>query len=145
MSELTPFRINKITRDVDDFLDPSSRIDFINERLDSTPGTPTHFYMDESNSIVLGPVPEAVETLNVKLNLRPSDIATTLPDTLYDNWRRAIAAGARIWIRENYDTWVNDDEMAKDIGIFESAITEAKSQREKGRTRFKHRAKAYFQ
>jgi hypothetical protein len=142
MAELTVFEVTKIVRD-EEPLNPSSRVIFQDENLDITSGEPTDYYMDEDNNIVLGPIPDASETLTAMVHVAPSDEATLLPDALY-TWRKAIAAGARIWIRENYNEWVDDNEQLKDQDIFEKAVINAVSRRDRGRGRVRLRAKSYF-
>jgi hypothetical protein len=140
---LVAAEVMKVSRDSSNRLDPSSKVEFQDENLDIDTGSPIKYYMNEDYSIVFGPIPDAIETLIAKVILKPADDADYLPDALY-KWRKAIAAGARIWVRENYDTWINDTEQAKDRMLFDEAVTEALCTRSKGNTRHKLRAKAYF-
>ncbi len=143
ITDLTPFRIEYIRRDTN-FLDASSEAEFESESFDTNSGEASHYYLDADNQIVLGNIPDAVETLTVKASVRPADDATSVPDALYIDWRNGIAAGARAWLRENYDEWNNENEQTKDAMIFSGSIDDAASRRDRSGTRKPRRIRGHY-
>lgn len=142
--EGTAYTIESVRRDADDFLDPSSRHDFELEELDVDSGSPTDYYIEGDGRLVLGPIPDVIESLMAKVTAYPDKNANQLPDVLYDEWRRVIAAGARAYVRQNYFEWVNDQEEAKDLAIFSDAVDAANVERAKGRGKRPLRTRANF-
>jgi hypothetical protein len=112
----------------------STRIIFEDEGLDTITGEPSDYYLDGNRKLVLGPIPEAVETLTVRFSARPLPDAATVDDALFDDWRNGIAAGARVWVRQHHQAWFNPAEEAIDDEMFESAIAKANIRRAKGGT-----------
>lgn len=125
-------------------LEPLSQYDFMALNLHATDGLPTAFYVNASNQLVLGPIPDASETLTANVFARPSDTATTLDDLLWSDWRQAIAAGARAMIRRNHAPWDDPQKEAKDLAHFDEAITQANVERARGKTSRRLTTKAYY-
>ncbi len=138
------YTVNSVRRDNDDFLNPSSRHDFECEKLDVDSGQPTDYYIEGDGRLVLGPIPDAIETLTAGVTIRPDDTATVLPDALYSEWRTAIAAGARAFIRQNYFEWTNDQEEAKDRVFFDSEVNRANLLRAKGASKKALRVRGHY-
>ena len=135
--------VENIQRDGED-LDETNRDDYIDAKMHAETAQPTAYYIEGDGRLILGPIPEADEQLTGIVTVRPSDDATDLPDVLYTDWRRAIAAGARVFVRENFASWDDPAKEAKDRAIFESAINDAQKQRNKGRTRKRRRVVGQF-
>lgn len=93
---------------------------------------------------MLGPVPEQSETLLATIVTRPTDQADQLHDALWNDWRQAIAAGARAQIRKNHEPWHDPQREAMDLDRFERAISDASMRRAKGNTGRALRTSAYY-
>ena len=63
---------------------------------DSESGTPTHYLVETPGSIRLYAPPSTVisSAIEVEAALKPSVVATTVGDVVYNDWLEAIAAGA---------------------------------------------------
>lgn len=116
-------------------LTPSDRVEFsdLNYYVDS--GEPRAYYLEGDGTIVLGPIPSTAESLTVRVTVRPDDTAGQVPQILYQEYRTAIAAGARLFVRQNYRSWNDDREAEKEMYYFDSAIARAQLRRAKGSTR----------
>ena len=125
-------------------LEHGSRHDFMAENLDVTTGTPHAYYLEGDGQVVLGPIPDADETLVARCTVRPSDSALSVNDALYSDWREAIAAGARVYVRRNYDAWADSQLEAEDRALFEDAVAQANVARARGRSRRPLRARGYY-
>lgn len=107
-------------------LDSSNR-----ETFDATPaladaGEATHYYFDSTGQLVLGPVPDTVETLSVKAVVVPAVDATTVPDALSARWMLAIAAGAKAKLYSQKNTaWYDPAEAQLKERDFSEAINKA--------------------
>jgi hypothetical protein len=112
-----------VKRNEFDDLCKSSFGEFEDYRLDVLSGTPHYFYLNDEDEMVLGNIPNAVETLTVTVKTIPAEGATTLPDVLASRYRHQIASGAKsILMLMNNQAWT-DVKMASIHGnLFEEAI-----------------------
>lgn len=113
-------------------LTPLARLDFLTARLDVLEGSPQYYYLEDSGMLVVGPIPEAEETLSALVTLRPDDDATTVPDVLFREFRNPIAAGARAWVRRHHGDWSESLMEAEDRNLFERAVNNQNSRRARG-------------
>ena len=113
-------------------LTPLFRAEYAAQGYGEDSGTPEVYYLEGDRTLVLGPVPDAAETLTALVSLRPQDTATRVQDALYSDFREPIAAGARAWVRRNYGDWVNPDFEAEDRRIFEYAVHNQNIRRARG-------------
>lgn len=117
-------------------LTPMSRHVFEQQRLDVRPGTPVAYYIEGNRRLVLGPIPEANETLIVRYVVRVDPEATEVNDRLFIDWRQGIAAGARAYIRRTHGApWDDPAEESADRDFFEQEINRANLDRAQGGTR----------
>jgi len=61
----------------------------------SDAGSPLAYFAPTRAQITFAPIPNAAETIELDLVLRPARDATDVPDVLYEEWVTAIAAGAK--------------------------------------------------
>lgn len=95
-------------------------------------GTAGHYYLDD-DSLVLGPRPDAVETLVVSVVVEPVIGATTVPDVLQNDWRRVIASGAKaILLATPNVPWQSLTDAAVEGTSFMAGIEAAISKRDSG-------------
>lgn len=98
-------------------------------------GDATHYYLSTAGKLVLGPIPDAIETLTVKAVTKPTRTATTVADSLADHWGPAIAAGAKALLYAQKGTaWYDPNEAAQKETDFSGAINLAIAQRNAGRS-----------
>jgi hypothetical protein len=136
-------RIDDILRD-GAALEPASREVFHDNRWDRISGAPSAYYLEGNRAIVLGPIPDTVETLSVRAIMRPAADAETLDDALWDDWRWVIAAGARAHIRRNSSSWIDTGLLEQDDGIFQDGIEHAIHRRARGQTRHRLRVPGHY-
>lgn len=137
------YRVEAVRRGASD-LTPSSRHDFAREGWDVMSGAPVAFYLESDRLLALGPIPETDETLVARGVMRPADNAASVPEALYSDWREAIAAGARAWMRRHYQSWADAQLEADDRAFFDHAVARANLDRARGGTGRSLRAKSYF-
>lgn len=125
-------------------LEPSERHHFEQTGLDTKTGTPSHYYLDGPLRLVLGPVPDADETLSATVSIRPSDTASSVENVLYTDYRTTIAAGARAWVRRNYGAWSDPQLEAEDMMIFERDIFRQLHRRARGASNTPLRVRAHL-
>lgn len=95
-------------------------------------GTASHYYLDD-DTLTLGPVPEAIETLDVSVVVEPVLGATTIPDVLYNDWRRVVASGAKAVLLAIPKTeWQSLSDATVELGLFRAGIDDAISKRDGG-------------
>ena len=135
--------IEDVLRD-DMTLIASSEEDFRDALYARASGTPQAYYMAGSRELVLGPIPDAVETLSVRCVLKPDSRAEDLHDALWEDWRNAIAAGACAYTRRTYSAWMDTALEADETMRFEDAIGQAQRNTATGRTRKRLRATSHF-
>ena len=111
---------------------PANQREFQVRGWDATTGAPQAYYLDGSGLLVLGPIPDAEETLSITVTLCPFADATEVDDALYRDHRETIAAGARAYVRRNFGDWVNPQLEAEDRKVFEWAIHNQNIRRARG-------------
>ena len=109
-----------------------NRREFILQNLGQDAGKPGYYYLEGDRTLVLGPLPDANETLSALVTLRPKDTATRLDDVLYSDFREVIAAGARAWVRRNHGEWSEPSLEGQDRQVFEHAIHNQNIRRARG-------------
>lgn len=121
-------------------LNIGSRAGFASDSELRGSGTPTAYYLDDGD-LVLGPVPDAVETLEAQFAIAPAENATTLPDVLVDDWRRVIAAGAKaLLLVQPKAAWQSLPDAANEAAAFRAGIDAAIVKRDAGGAGFVPRA-----
>lgn len=109
------------------------------EKLDSIQedavGEPSLYYLSGAGDIVFAPIPDAVETLDVKAVVKPSHDATEVPDALANHWMLVIAAGAKALLFSQKNTaWYDPNEAAAKARDFSQGIDKAITQKRAGRS-----------
>lgn len=122
---------------------PSNRADEDGREDDLATGTPARYYLEGDGRLGLSPLPDADETLQAVLSLSPESDATEVDDALWSDWREAICAGARAWVRRHYGEWINPQAEADDRALFETAVDKARLRRARGATRMVLRVRAH--
>lgn len=130
----TLFLVEKVWRNANDVLEPTTRAEVEAEDWDIISSTPTRYYMEGDGRLALAPVPEVAETLSARVLIRPADDASEVEDVFWNTWRLAVAAGARAYIRINHAPWADSALAAEDSMIFEHAVGKAIGQRSRGGT-----------
>lgn len=111
-----------------------NRREFVLQNLGQDTGAPGYYYLEGDRTLVLGPLPDANETLSALVTLRPKDTATRVADALYSDFREVIAAGARAWVRRNHGEWSEPSLEGQDRQLFEHAIHNQNIRRARGGT-----------
>lgn len=138
-----PYEILSVKRDGIK-LAPSNDYEFARDRLDTETGTPNYYYLD-GKSIVLGLIPDSVESLRVILKTIPSESAATLPDMLADYYMREIGAGALSILMMQKDKPWTDYALAKEKRqVFDDAINSANLRKSSGASGKPRRNRAQF-
>lgn len=114
LSEGEPFDLRHLRRDGSDLI--AATRGEVND-LGDADGTPTHFYLEGSGSVVLWPTPTAAEALDAVATFRPSLDDTDVPDALLRDWREAIAGGAKMRLGRDYAPFRSED--AAQIGAMQ--------------------------
>jgi hypothetical protein len=98
-------------------------------------GAPTMYYLNASDMLVLAPAPDSVETLTVKAVVKPSQVATAVPDALAAHWMLGIAAGAKALLFSQKSTaWYDPNASVAKASEFSQAIDKAITQQRAGRS-----------
>lgn len=130
---LIPEEILSVKRGQFDDLEASSFHSFQNKNLHSISGAPGYFYMNESDKLVLGAIPNSAETLDVWLRVRPIEDATVLPDLLFSRYRYEIAHGAKSILMLMKDKpWTDIQQAGIYQTLFNDAIAESNVRDAKG-------------
>ena len=135
--------VEQLRRD-DWLLEQLSRFDFEYERYDVHSGSPRAYYVEGDRRLVLGPIPDADETLTARFTLRPATNASSLNDRLYTDWREGIAAGARAYLRRHHAPWADPQEEAIDRDFFDLTISRANLDRAQGGSRRRLNARGHY-
>lgn len=107
-------------------------------------GVASHYYLDD-DSLVLGPIPDAVDTLVLSVVVEPVIGATTVPDVLYNDWRRVIASGAKaILLATPKVPWQSLADADIEFAAFNAGIDSAISKRDAGGGGYVPRARPPF-
>lgn len=140
-----PDEILSVSRSEFENLTPSSFKEFDDEGLNRSSGTPHYYYLSEGNKIVLGYIPNAVETLDITVKIRPSEDATTLPDELVNRYKEQIAAKAKsILMLMKNQAWTDLNQAAINEAIFNDAVADVNLREARGGTRKALRSKPSF-
>lgn len=140
-----PEEILSVKRGDEEHLTPSSFKDFDDHHLNTLSGTPQYFYMSGGNTLQLGKIPEAVETLSVIVRTRPSRDATTLPDEIVDRYMDELANGAKARLMIMKDkAWTDLDMAGLHKQMFEDAINKTNIRDAKGSARKPMRVKPIY-
>lgn len=94
------------------------------ERIDSTTATAPSFYSQFDNTkLILGPTPDAKETLKIVTSLKPSPTATSIPDTIGLEHRETIVSGA-LWRLQmmSTQTWYNPSAAQMNLLLFNRGV-----------------------
>lgn len=126
------WEVVKVWRTDGNTLTATNRQDLQDADFDIDTGTPEWYYIEGDRLLVLGAYPNADETLNARVTIRPAEDAVTVPDTLWQDYRQPICAGARAWVRRHYGEWVNVAHEAEDWAMFEQGIHKANLRRARG-------------
>lgn len=105
-------------------------------------GTPEHYTHQDTGAILLVPAPsnDAAGALKIKATIRPSLTSVGVDDWLYGKYRMALAAGCKARMMAMKGTaWADGDLFALNLGIFETAIANARSAVASGFTRARPR------
>lgn len=90
----------------------------------------------DSVTLYAAPSVSATGTIKIKAVLKPSQTATTLPNSLYDNYLNAIAAKAKsLLMAMPGETWSNPERSDYYQAIFEKGVSDAKVSAIKGYNR----------
>ena len=112
-------------------LEPASQEMLDSQYLDwrTETGSQADFWFATArDNITLVPYPSAAGTANIEIRaaLKPSRTATTLPQSLYDNYKAEIASGALAWLLVMPGVpWASPDRAAYHERKFEDGIRHA--------------------
>lgn len=138
-----PEEVIAVNRDPYEDLIPSSFREFEDLNLNRFSGQPNYYYLDVDNSLVLGQIPNSVQSLSVTVRTRPAENATTLPDEMANRYKHQIASGAKsILMLMKNQPWSDLQYAGTHAGLFQSAIDEANLRDAKGAARKPLRTRA---
>lgn len=128
-----PEEVIWVKRDEFNDLTASSFVDFKEWSLDVNSGQPQYYYLEAGGILMLGNIPDAIETLQVTVRVRPTYEATTLPDELLARYKEKIAnrAKAILMIMVN-KPWTNPQAAALNQSLFDDAVNKANLRDAKG-------------
>lgn len=94
--------------------------------MQSASGVPEGAYLSDTSELTLYPPPAAVEAVEVRLALEPTQSAATIPDELFNQHAGAIAYGAAAKLAMTPDG--RDERLASAMsGLFEEEIGRSKA------------------
>lgn len=109
-------------------------------------GDPKYYTQLSQRQIALVPKPGTTLSggLVLRVSLKPSPTATTVDDSVYEEWREEIAAGAlaRLMMMPN-KPWTNQDEAVFQAGLFMNGIRKAQKRAEDSYMPRAHRTISY--
>jgi len=115
-------------------------VDWLNES-----GTPKYFTRLDKRNIRLVPTPDATGSLTLLVSLKPAIDATTIDDTVYQEYRELIESYAKAKLMAMSDkSWTNYQLAAALMGKFEDEIPGVQFKAGKGHVRARRRTKAQF-
>lgn len=133
-----------VNRDLYSTLRPSSVFEIEAMRYDIQTGLSYYYYLDNNNQLVLGLVPNGIETLTAVVKTIPTDNATTLPDVLARRYKLEIAAGAKAMLMlDAGKQWSNPKYAAVHQGIFNAGIDLANVREARGNSMKPLRTRTY--
>ena len=100
-----------------------------------TADAPTYYYLDVDDNLILYPIPSAGSTsgLLLKVNLRPTETATSVADFLFTRHRRLIMQGAKAKLLSMVGVpWTDDAKAAENMQQYEIAKGMEKDERYTG-------------
>lgn len=97
-------------------------------------GEPREYALNGEGRLLLWPEPASVETLQANAVFAPGIEEDEVPDALRDDWRDAVAGGARLRLGRDYAPFRSDEQAAFGAGLFERAIERAIQHRARGGT-----------
>lgn len=104
------------------------------ERTES--GSPEYYYAPNRGALRLARIPDAIEALELDLVLCPKRTATTVPDSLYEEWVSELASGAKaLLLLMTGSPWANADLGAYHKGLYDSAVATAAASAANGNAR----------
>ncbi len=139
----TAWEVLKVWRTDGEVLTATNRQDLADSDYDIDSGTPRGYYLEGDRLLVLGAYPDASETLQARVTLRPKDTATRVPDVLWQDYRQPLCAGARAWVRRHYGEWINDKQEVEDRSVFELGVHQANLRRARGGANAQLRVRAH--
>lgn len=116
-------------------LDPNTRIYPLTEtEATRSNGSVTGFRFEPPNTLSIYPQPTTSVTNGIEIRavLMPAESTTTIPDSIYRNWKECIVAGALSFLLSTQsDSWSNPQLAALKLQEFNLGIFAAKGQRMK--------------
>ncbi len=108
---------------------------------------PQYITQKSPDKYILVPKPDAVVTgaIYIKVVVKPSQTAATLPNNLMEEYKSIIIAGALARIKgEKEKPWTDVSGAKKSELIYQQAVGPAKTRAQKGFTRANRRVKAHY-
>lgn len=132
---LDDLEINPIGMDDRDGLDAEWR---------TTTGEPSYYYMPDTENIGLFLTPDAVYTVAAEVALKPKSDATTIDGWVYEQYREALAAGAKARLMAMAGKPWTSNLSAKHQADFDRAIGKATHDANRGHGRAQKRTRCVF-
>ena len=134
----------RVARDQYFYLTPSSEAEFTDAGYDRLSGTSAYFYLNDQ-TLVLGMLPVAVETLEVLCKSSPSSSATVLPDELYTKYENEIAAGAKALLMQmTKKPWSDQAKALENQAMFDAGIAKENIRHAKGGVKNRLRSRLHI-
>ena len=110
-------------------LEPMRYRDAFMMNASTTSSAPTYYGQRDNTSLLIGPKPTASERLDLLISLKPSSTSSSLPDTIGQENRETIAAGAlyRLQMLPG-QPWSNGGAAGTNKSIFDRGIVSAMRQ-----------------
>jgi hypothetical protein len=113
-------------------LEPKTEVqlDAVGSDWKNETGDPVYYTLLSPRSVRVVPTPVLALTSGLKLRyaLKPTPTATTVDDTVFEEWHEAIAAGALARLLEIRDKpWTSLAEAERQLGVFLAGIQKAKT------------------
>jgi len=110
-------------------------------------GTPQYITQDDERNLLLVPTPSAALTagLVLRVALKPTLASDDIETSIYEEYRDAIASGAKARLMLIKDKPYSDMELgALEMGLFNAAVADAKFKAQKGCGRARVRTVTHF-
>lgn len=110
-------------------------------------GTPQYITQDDERNLLLVPTPSAALTagLVLRVALKPTLASTGVETRIYEEYRDAIASGAKARLMLMKDKPYSDMKLgALEMGLFNAAVADAKFKAQKGFGRARVRTVPHF-
>jgi hypothetical protein len=99
---------------------------YIRNELASTRSAPGYFSQYDNSNLLLGPAPDARETLKVLYTLKPTTASTSIPDTIGLEHRETLVSGALFRLQMMAGaTWANGGPAQANNMIYERGVSAA--------------------